>query len=166
MARQCDELSKIGKGQPDAHINPMPHKGSSPRTLDLFEDTITVPSPRSEPASAPVEPPELARWSDAQLVERLEQLIDELKRRMGKGGARRPELEAAAKQASLSLQHLVPGPTHQDRRQRSSKRSSLLQEGQRKAVRAALLAGVAPNQVAKHFGLSLAAIRKVLEEGA
>ena len=81
-----------------------------------------------------------------------------------KGGARRPELEAAAKQASLSLQHLVPGPTHQDRRQSSSKTSSLLQEGQRKAVRAALLAGVAPNQVAKHFGLSLAAIRKVLEE--
>jgi hypothetical protein len=33
-------------------------------------------------------------------------------------------------------------------------------------VRAALLAGVAPMQVAKHFGLSLAAARKVLEETA
>jgi len=38
-----------------------------------------------------------------------------------------------------------------------------LQEGQRKAVQAALLAGVAPGQVAKHFGLSLAAM-KVLDE--
>jgi DNA-directed RNA polymerase specialized sigma24 family protein len=42
----------------------------------------------------------------------------------------------------------------------------LLQEGQRKAVRAALLAGVAPAQVARHFGLSLATVRKVLEEAA
>jgi hypothetical protein len=31
-------------------------------------------------------------------------------------------------------------------------------------MRAALLAEVAPNQVAKHFGLPLAAVRKVLEE--
>jgi hypothetical protein len=31
-------------------------------------------------------------------------------------------------------------------------------------MRAALLAGVAPTQVAKHFGLSLAAIRKVFAE--
>jgi transposase len=42
----------------------------------------------------------------------------------------------------------------------------VLQEGQRKAVRAALLAGVAPNQVAKHFGLSLATVRKVLIDAA
>ncbi|WP_246690488.1 hypothetical protein [Microvirga aerophila] len=41
-----------------------------------------------------------------------------------------------------------------------------LQEGQRKAVRAALLAGVAPGQVAKHFGLSLAVVRKVLADAA
>ena len=49
---------------------------------------------------------------------------------------------------------------------RSSKTPPVLQEGQRKAVRAALLAGVAPTQVAKHFGLSLAAVRKVLAEAA
>jgi DNA-directed RNA polymerase specialized sigma24 family protein len=46
------------------------------------------------------------------------------------------------------------------------KRSPSLQEGQRKAVRAALLAGVAPSQVAKHFGLSLASVRKVLTDAA
>jgi hypothetical protein len=72
-------------------------------------------------------------------------------------------LEEAAKQASLSLERLVPSPTRQNKRSRSGKTPSVLQEGQRKAVRAALLAGVAPNQVAKYFGLSLAAIRKVLE---
>jgi len=33
-------------------------------------------------------------------------------------------------------------------------------------VRAALLAGVAPGQVVKHFGLPLAAVRRVLEEAA
>ena len=32
--------------------------------------------------------------------------------------------------------------------------------------RAALVAGVAPAQVARHFGLSLAAVRRVLEETA
>lgn len=37
-----------------------------------------------------------------------------------------------------------------------------LQDGKRKAIRTALQAGVAPGQVAKHFGLSLAAVRKVL----
>jgi hypothetical protein len=72
----------------------------------------------------------------------------------------------AAKQASLSLKRVIPGPARQDRPTRSSKTKSVLQEGQRKAVRAALLAGVAPNQVAKHFGLSLATVRKVLIDAA
>jgi hypothetical protein len=40
----------------------------------------------------------------------------------------------------------------------------LLQEPKRKAIRAALAAGVEPGQVAKHFGLPLAAVRKVLTD--
>ena len=61
----------------------------------------------------------------------------------------------------------MPDRTQQSRpRSKSRKASSPLQEGQRKAVRAALLAGVVPNQVAKHFGLPLATVRKVLEEAA
>ena len=83
---------------------------------------------------------------------------------MEKGRGKRPEVEAAARQASLSLQRFVSGSARQDKPSRSSKTSSPLQEGQRKAVRAARLAGVAPTQVAKHFGPSLAAIRKVLAE--
>jgi DNA-directed RNA polymerase specialized sigma24 family protein len=90
--------------------------------------------------------------------------MEEMQRRMGQG--RRPELEAAARQACLLLKHLVPGSAKQDRPSKSAKTSPLLQEGQRKAVRAALLAGVAPGQVAKHFGLPLAAVRKVLTDAA
>ena len=70
-------------------------------------------------------------------------------------------------EARASLERLAPRPANAlpnpcDLR----KASPPLQAGQRKAVRAALLAGVAPTQVAKHFGLSLAAVRKVLAEAA
>ncbi|MGF9759391.1 hypothetical protein AAII07_29765 [Microvirga sp. 0TCS3.31] len=102
--------------------------------------------------------------SDAQLVQDLAALIDELRRRLETGRGSRAELEQAAKQASLSLKRLVPSPTRQNKPSRSGKTSSVLQEGQRKAVRAALLAGVAPSQVAKHFRLSPATVRQVLEE--
>ena len=81
-----------------------------------------------------------------------------------RGGDHRPELMAAVRQARFSLDHLAPQPAKQTRHRGTGKSSLPLQEGQRKAVRAALVAGVAPTQVAKHFGLSLAAVRKVLDE--
>ena len=142
----------------------MPHKGTSLRTPDLFEYTITVPTPLSQPNAPPPRQAGVASLSDAQLVQNLGQLMDELRRRLEAGRGSRPELEAA--EASLSLKRVIPGPARQDRPTRSSKTKSVLQEGQRKAVRAALLAGVAPNQVAKHFGLPLATVRKVLDESA
>jgi hypothetical protein len=160
------KLSELGRRQPDAHIRPMPRKGSSPRTLDLFEVTLTIPTPRSEPASALAKPPALASLSDTELAQHLCQFLEEVQRRMEKGRGRRPELEAAARQASLFLERLVPRLAKQASPSRASKASFPLQEGQRKAVRGALLAGVAPTQVAKHFGLSLAAVRKVLTETA
>jgi hypothetical protein len=145
----------------------MPHKGSSPRTLDLFEDTVTGPTPRSEPAPASTELWELASLSDAQLAKHLGQLVNELQRRMETGRGSRPELKAAVRKASVLLERHRPHPSKQRiKPSQSSKTSSALQEGQRKAVRAALRAGVAPAQVAKHFGLPLAAIRRVLEETA
>jgi len=140
----------------------MPHKGSLPRTLDLFDVTLNIPTPSAEPV--PARPPALASLSDAQLAQQLKQIVEEVKHRLENG--RRPELEAAAREANVSLKRLAPDPAPQDRRSKSRKASSPLQEGQRKAVRAALLAGVAPNQVAKHFGLPLATVRKVLEEAA
>jgi hypothetical protein len=145
----------------------MPHKGSSPRTLDLFEVTLTVPTPRSEPAPASAELWELAGLSDAQLAKHLGQLVDELQRRMETGRGSRPELKAAVRNASVFLERLSPRPSKpRGQSSRPGKTSSTLQEGQRKAVRAALLAGVAPSQVAKHFGLPLATIRQVLAEVA
>jgi hypothetical protein len=145
----------------------MPHKGSSPRTLDLFEVTLTIPTPSSQPAVAPLESPALASLSDAQLAKHLGQLVDELQRRMETGRGRRPELKAAVRNASVFLERLSPRPSKpRGQSSRPGKTSSTLQEGQRKAVRAALLAGVAPSQVAKHFGLPLATIRQVLAEVA
>jgi hypothetical protein len=158
------KLFELGRRQLDAHLRPMPRKGSSPHTLDLFEYTLTIPTPPSEPASALAKRPALASLSDAELAQQLGQLLKEVQRMMEKGRGRRPELEAAVQQARLSLDRLVPRPAKHARPSRASTTSSPLQEGQRKAVSAALLAGVAPTQVAKHFGLSLAAIRKVLAE--
>ena len=98
--------------------------------------------------------------------QRVFQLLDELQRRMEAGRGSGPELKAAVSNAIVSLERLIPHPSkHRVKPSRFSKSSSTsLQEGQRKAVRAALLAGVAPAQVAKHFGLPLAAVRKVLAE--
>jgi hypothetical protein len=144
----------------------MSHKASTPRTPDLFEYTITVPTPPCEPAVASVKPTALASLSDAELARQLCQLVEQVQHRLEQGRGQRPELEAAARTVSRALKCFGPGSARQDRPPRSGKTSSPLQEGQRKAVRAALLAGVAPTQVAKHFGLSLAAVRKVLEETA
>jgi DNA-directed RNA polymerase specialized sigma24 family protein len=142
-------------------------QGIFPRTLDLFEVTLIVPTPWSEPAPALAELWELASLSDAQLAKHLGQLMDELQRRMETGRGSRPELKAAVRKVSVFLERLSPRPSKQrGQSSRSGKSSSTLQEGQRKAVRAALLAGVMPAQVAKHFGLPLAAVRKVLEETA
>jgi len=139
----------------------MSHKASSPRTLDLFEYTLTIPSP--EPTPVVVRPLTLASLSDVQLAQQLVQAVEEVQRRLESKGTR-PELRAAVQEARLSLDRLGPRPAKQTRSSRSAKPVLTLQEGQRKAVRAALVAGVAPTQVARHFGLSLATIRKVLAE--
>jgi hypothetical protein len=140
----------------------MSHKASSPRTLDLFEYTLTIPTPSPEPTPVAVRPPALSGLSDAQLAQQLGQLVEEVQRRLERKG-KRPELEAAVQQAK-SLERLGPRPARQTRSSRSAKPALTLQEGQRNAVRAALMAGVAPAQVARHFGLPLATIRKVLAE--
>ena len=62
------------------------------------------------------------------------------------------------------LETCVPKQGRRTKRILGTDAVSSLQEPKRKAIRAALLAGVAPGQVAKHFGLPLAAVRKVLSE--
>jgi len=144
----------------------MSHKASSPRALDLFEVTLTIPTPSSEPTPVAARPPLLTTLSDAQLAQQLGQVVEEVQRRLANGRERRPELGAAVQQARSSLERLGQKPAKQNKPTGPSKAALILQEGQRKAVRAALLAGVAPTQVAKHFGLPLATIRKVLAEVA
>jgi hypothetical protein len=144
----------------------MPHKETSPRTLDLFEDVLPAPTAPSGPAPTSARQPNFAGLSDTQLAQQLDELVGELQRRMESGQGRRPELERAISDARGLLEHLGPRDPKPDRRRRTMTGSFPLQEGQRKAVRAALLAGVAPGQVAKHFGLSLAVVRKVLADAA
>jgi DNA-directed RNA polymerase specialized sigma24 family protein len=144
----------------------MSHKDASPRTLDLFEDISPAPFAPSGPALTFAKQPKLAGLSDAQLVRQLDELVGELQRRMESGRGSRPELERAVSDARGLLERLGPKDSKPDRRRRAKTGLFPLQEGQRKAVRAALLAGVAPGQVAKHFGLSLAAVRQVLAEAA
>jgi hypothetical protein len=142
----------------------MSHKASSPRTPDLFEVTLTIPTPASEPVPVAARPPMPASLSDAQLAEQLGQLVAEVQRRLEKSNGSRPGLAEAVHKVRSSLDRLAPGATNRSTPSRSSQSASVLQEGQRKAVRAALHAGVAPTQVAKHFGLPLATIRKVLAD--
>jgi hypothetical protein len=148
------------------HINAMSHQESLFQILDLFDQVSTPSTPLEKPARAKPCVPDVASLSDAQLSTLLGGLIEELQRRLAQGRGHCPELRASVDQAISSLERLVPTPREQDRSQKSMKTSSSLQEGQRKAVRAALLAGVTPAQVAKHFGLPLAAVRKVLSEAA
>ena len=143
----------------------MPPKGSSPRTLDLFEVTLTIPTPSFEPTRVSAKPPALASVSDAELAQQLGNSSRKCSA-VWKGVGVRRTLETAMQEARASLERLAPRHATHTKPVRSAKASPPLQAGQRKAVRAALLAGVAPTQVAKHFGLSLAAVRKVLAEAA
>ena len=107
---------------------------------------------------------ELGQLSDARLACFLRELTGELQRRKaeGTGGKSRPELDHAIQDAACALESLVPRQVGRTRRLKKAHAAPPLQEPKRKAIRAALQAGVAPSQVAKHFGLPLAAVRKVL----
>src|SRR5690349_13748936 len=104
----------------------MMHKGFSPQTLDLFEVTLTIPTP-PDTASAPATPPGLAALSDAELACRLGEIVEEVQRRLAKGRGGRPDLTAAAQQAGRSLQTLGPGPAKPARSSWRAKAPTVLQ---------------------------------------
>ncbi len=110
--------------------------------------------------------PELSSLSDSRLARLLAELTSELQRRKSEadGLESRTELDRAVQEALRTLEGLMPKRTRQARRRTRDDVAPPLQEPKRKAIRAALLAGVAPGQVAKHFGLPLAAVRKVLAQ--
>ena len=144
----------------------MPRSASSPATPDLFSYVPSTPVPGARPTPVKVKSPaaELGHLPDARLARLLRELTSELQRRKasGTGQASRPELDQAIQAAACALESLVPRQAGRTRRSKRAHAAPPLQEPKRKAIRAALAAGVAPSQVAKHFGLPLAAVRKVL----
>ena len=148
----------------------MPQHRFSSQTLDLFEHVST---PRTEPQAPPVKRPasELVSLSDAHLARLLQGVVEELQERMTQAGRRqaRPELRQALEAAASTLERLGQRPVRPAKRRQDSRAAEPLRpvhEAKRKAIRAALAAGVAPGQVAKHFGLPLSAIRQILAEAA
>ena len=144
----------------------MPRSAPSPTTPDLFSyvPSPPVPSARRIPAKAKPPVPELSSLSGARLACLLHELTVELQRRKAEGTGResRPELDQAIQDAACALESLVPRQARRTRRSKAADAVPSLQEAKRKAIWVALQAGVAPGQVTKHFGLPLAAVRKVL----
>ena len=144
----------------------MPRSAPSSATPDLFDYVSSTPAQRIRRTLPKVSSPthELGSLSDTCLARLLHELTAELQRRKaeGTGGKSRPELDHAIQDAACALESLVPRQVGRTRRLKKAHAAPPLQEPKRKAIRAALQAGVAPSQVAKHFGLPLAAVRKVL----
>lgn len=144
----------------------MPRPTSSPATPDLFSYVPSPPVPGARRTLAKAKSPvaELGSLSDDRLARLLHELTAELHRRRAEGTGResRPELDQAIRDAACALESLVPRQAGRTRRSKSAHAAPPLQEPKRKAIRAALQAGVAPSQVARHFGLPLGAVRKVL----
>ena len=150
------------------HINPMPRQQISPEAVDLFSVVQPSPTPRSEPprrsAHQPTSPAKLTSLSDAELAGLLKDLLGEVQRRTAGRALRqsRPELEHAVREATSSLARLLPKQSGPSRR--PMPKTSVVHEAKRKPIRAALLAGVKPTQVAKHFGVPLTFVREVASE--
>ena len=62
-------------------------------------------------------------------------------------------VQAELKQAT-ETRAAIPLPSSSSTRAPAAKETSAILDGKRKAIRAALVAGVKPRQVAKHFGVS------------
>jgi len=89
-------------------------------------------------------------------------LVREAQRRTA-GDKRRkpsPDLDRAMREAASVFARSAPGASKLPRGQRE-RNSPEITEAKRKVVQAALRAGVKPTQVAKHFGVPLAALRQM-----
>ena len=143
----------------------MARSAGSPLTPDLF-DHLPAPPQRSRRTLPKVAPPaaDLGSLPDARLARLLVDTATELKRRRSGSSLQqtRPEVSQAIQEAALLLQAMAPKRAGRTTRSSSPEPPPSLQAAKRKAIRAALQAGVAPGQVAKHFGVSRAALRKAL----
>ena len=152
----------------NAYISTMSRSASLPALPDLFDDgpqrLIVVLDGRHHRSRHRL--PELSSMSNARLARHLIELTRELQqRKAGRAGrSSRSELDQALQEALPALEALVPKRGGRMKRSAAAAAAPALQEAKRKAIRTALQAGVSPGQVAKHFGLSLAAVRQVLTQ--
>ena len=104
----------------------------------------------------------LHSFSDRELALLLSELVDELHRRRDGAAGRKPapELERALQNAASAF--VTAGLEEPKRsRDRTERGRREIPETKRKAIRSALLAGVKPTQVAKHFGVPLSTLRQI-----
>jgi hypothetical protein len=159
-------LIGMASGPTNSHIPPMPRTVSH-RTPDLFDHVPSAPQRGRRVLPKVVAPAlDLTSLPDARLARLLVEVASELQRRRGdkRPAESRPELDQHIREAARLLEVLLPQQTGRRKRSTPAEAQPTLQEAKRKAIRTALQAGVSPGQVAKHFGLSLAAVRMALAD--
>jgi hypothetical protein len=144
----------------------MSQKQFSSTMPDLF-GAIQLPSrQRSGPArpasSAARHTPKLNTLSDRELAVLLGDLIREVERRTTRDGGRKPapELGRVLREAARMFAERDPRG-FKPSRERPESKGHEVSETKRNAIRSALVAGVKPTQVAKHFGVSLSTLRQI-----
>ena len=131
---------------------------SRPVSLDLFADAERGRIRRERPAALPARlprPQQLAELPEAELAELTSLLVNELRRRIQRDGPVGADLARAIAQ----LAAVLPAASA-----KNSPPAQIAAPGKRQAIKAALKAGVKPTQVARHFGLSPAEVRKVASQ--
>jgi hypothetical protein len=105
-------------------------------------------------------PQQLADLSEAELAELTCLLSNELQRRIRRDT--RGRLDTHLARAIEQLASVLPSASAKN--SPPLPEASAILEGKRKAIKAALKAGVKPTQVARHFGVSAAEVRKVASQ--
>ncbi len=129
----------------------MPCSAGSSLTPDLFDYVPAAPQRSRRTLPNVVAPAlDLGSLSDARLARLLVEAANELQRRRCGNGApqSRPELDRGIQEAVRVLDAMAPKRPGRGKRTSVADPVPSLQEAKRKAIRAALQAGVSPGQVA------------------
>jgi hypothetical protein len=134
-----------------------------PAPLDLFHYEGRTSARERRPRPLPPRLPsaeQLATLSDQDLSDLSALVLDELHRRVSAdSGNKQSGLDAAVGRAATVVASLRP--RRPKARPSGKEGPSIILDGKRNAIRAALNAGLKPTQVAKHFGVTLADVRQV-----
>src|SRR5215213_5378677 len=148
------------------HLKRMSQKQFSSAMPDLF-GAIRLPSRQRSGPSRPVSgtarhTPKLCTLSDRELAGVLGDLVREVQRRLTRDGGRKPapELERALREAAPVFAQADPRGAKPSR-ERPEAKGREVSETKCNAIRSALMAGVKPTQIARHFGVSLSTLRQI-----